>query len=142
MPSIQITDVSTYKNSTWTKEVLFNPFSRDLVLAMDFNISPDIANTPNVILTMTLEIIEFRTNNVVFYNTYDWRVPLTWQYLYETLGPLSPDDIGLNWVGGDIFGLRTSVEAAHYQNPDGDIAFDCLAVSDIVWFRLEDIYTL
>src|SRR5580704_13178260 len=106
MPSIQISDVSTFKNSTWTKEKLFDPFSNDLVLAMDFELSADIANTPGVQVTVAFEIIEFHSNNVVYYNATVWNLPLTWQDDYAILGPLTPYDLGLVWNASDIFGLR------------------------------------
>lgn len=137
MPSIQITDISTYNNGTWTKEVLFDPYFKQLVLAVDFDLSADIAATPDVRTSVAFEIIEFRSNKVVFYYTHYARIPLGWQNLYTILGPMSPWDVGLNWMPADVFGLRVSVEASHYTG--GDKAFNCLAVSDILWFRLERI---
>jgi hypothetical protein len=142
MSSIQITDVSTFKNSTWTKEKLFSPFAKDLVLAMDFDLSADIAATSGVQLTINFEVIEFRTNKVVYFSSNEWNLPQGWQYLYYISGPFVPQDMGLEWFAADIFGLRTSVEAAYWNGPNGLAAFDCLAVSDISWFRLEDLATL
>jgi hypothetical protein len=136
MPSIQITDLSTYNNRTWTKEVLFDPYLKELVLAVDFDLSADIAATPDVRTYVAFEIIDFRTNKVLLYYSLYSFIPMGWQNLYTILGPHSPHwDIGLNWTSGDIFGLRVSVEASHWDGRDK--AFNCLAVSDIHWFRLE-----
>jgi hypothetical protein len=142
MPSIKITDLSTYKNSTWTKEVLFDPYRTDLVLAVDFDLSADIAATPNVRISICFEVIEFRTNKVIFYHIHDWDIPLNWQSVYSILGPLAPyDDMGLRWGASDIFGVRASIESLQIIGYDLK-PFACLAVSDIYWFRLEHIIRL
>jgi hypothetical protein len=139
MSTINITDLSTYKNSTWQKDVIFHPYFNDLVLAVDFDLSNDIASTPDVRITISFEIIEFRTNKVVFYHTHDWNIPLTWQSVYSILGPLIPNDIGLRWRDSDVFGLRASIEAAHGIGTTAFGNFNCLAVSGISWFRLEHV---
>ena len=136
MSSIKITDLSTYKNSTWTKEVLFHPFTDGLVLAVDFDLSADIAATPAVELTLYYEIIEFRTNKVLFYYRNFWKIPLGWQSLYSIVGPVTAHDIGLLGMDCNVFGLRVSIEADHGTGTNASGTFACLAVSDIAWFRL------
>ena len=118
---------------------LVNPFTDRLKFSVEFSISNDIVQMPNVSILVNYEIIEFRTNAVVLYSPtiYNYN-PVLGPYLFAYIAGPTGYDYGFNWTSGDVFGFRASVEAYSYQAPDGDVPVNDVAVSDIFWFRFED----
>jgi hypothetical protein len=138
MPSIEII-AQTLDAATGQKAGLFNPFSPNLRLNMSYSLSADLAAMPSLSVEIVFQLINFHTNQVFFHNPGQHSVPggQAWgDYSYD----INPSNTaGMQWTtGADIFGFRGAVAALDSSgNP-----VDAIAVSDIQWFRLENISTL
>ncbi len=140
MPSVKITHLDT-ENAQGTNVDLFNPFTVSLKLVMFFTLSPDIITLPNVVFEGIFQILDLRTNQVVVHHAVQANYDPGWgQYLYWWIGSPTPHDWGVQWTqGGDNFGFRAAIEVSSFQVEQGLVAVDAFDVSDIRWFRLQDV---
>lgn len=142
MPSVKITSLET-ENAQGKNISLFNPFTDGLKLTMFFTLSQDIVAMSNVQLEGSFQIIEFRTNQVVVHHTAQANYnPGLGQHVFWWVGSPTPHDWGLQWTQADIFGFRAAIEVSALQGEQGLVAVDAFDVSDIRWFRLEDVFLL
>jgi hypothetical protein len=138
MPSVQI-NAETLNAATGESASLFNPFSPNLRLSITYTLSPDFAAMANVTVEVVFQLINFHTNQVFFHNPGQHPVPAG-----GTLGgsfyDINPSNTaGMQWTtGADIFGFRGAVAVLESNGMN----VDAIAVSDIRWFRLEDVATL
>jgi hypothetical protein len=140
MPTINISRAYVTRGDG-TETILFDPFIDSLKLVVDFDLSSDIVQLPNVFLNVVFELIDFRTNIVVVHHPAQYSYnPTLGRFLFAWAGSPTPQQWGLQWIGNDIFGFRVGIEASSYQSPNGFVAIEALAVSDIKWFRLEDVF--
>lgn len=142
MPSVKITTLET-DNAQGQNVSLFNPFTDPLKLTVFFTLSQDIVGMPSVQLTGTFQIIELRTNQVVVDHVAQANYnPGIGPNVFWWMGSPTPHDWGLQWTQGDIFGFRAAIEVSSFQGAQGLVAVDAFDVSDIRWFRLEDVFEL
>jgi hypothetical protein len=139
MATVKITNVETVKNGVNAN--LFNPFSDPITLRLtiEFSLSlPEQRLRP--VIQVTFQIIELRTNQVFE----DWRFQIkpTPAGNYVWIDLPTADDLGLNWTGSDIFGFRGAVELFSNQGARGLKSIDALDVSQVHWFRIEQVFTL
>jgi|SRR5450755_2071439 hypothetical protein len=98
---------------------------------------------PSVGIQVNYEIIEFRTNTAVLYSPINYSYnPALGPNLFAYIAGPTGNDYGFNWLAGDVFGFRVSVEAYSYQSPNGDVPINDVGVSNIFWFRFEDLASL
>ncbi|HEX4591974.1 MAG TPA: hypothetical protein VH120_18715 [Gemmataceae bacterium] len=130
------------QNDLGQETSLFNPFTDDLDLVSFFTINPALASTPNLLLVGAWQVIELKTNTVVYQFSAQATPPQGTSFRWA-LGPGTPHGMGLQWgQGTDLFALRTTVEAFQSDPSAGWQALDAFAVSELFWFRLKLIYTL
>jgi len=130
------------QNDLGQEQSLFNPFTDDLDLVSFFSINSALAATPNLVLVGGWQIIELKTNTVVYRFSAQATPPPGTSFRWA-LGPGTPHAIGLDWLhGSDLFALRTTVEAFQSDPTAGFLSLDAFAVSDLYWFRLELVFTL
>jgi len=55
---------------------------------------------------------------------------------------VTPHDWGLQRSQRNIFGFRAAIEVSAFQGEQGLVAVDAFDVSEIRWFRLEDVFEL
>jgi hypothetical protein len=151
MPTLQITNLRTMSQSN-QNATLFNPFADALALTMDLTASADLIALPSSSLSAIFQIIDPRTNSVVVNRT--WTTPFKWGRWFwismgNNWGPPSdyqtPSRWGLSWGQNSVFGFRGIVKALYIPTrPPGSgwRAVDAFDVSDVRWFRLEEIFTL
>jgi hypothetical protein len=136
MPSVQIT-AKTTNAQTGQPATLFSPYNASLRLNVEYTLSADLVTLPNLQIGVIMEMIDLRTNHVFFYLAGQHPHPFgigTQTYVYD----INPSNTaGMNWGLGDIFGFRGALEVS---GPSG--AIDATAVSDIKWFRLQDMFEL
>lgn len=138
MSSVQIS-INTINAATGASASLFNPFSPNLRLVILFTLSPDLANMPNLTVEFVFQLINLRTNEVFFHNPGQRSVTLgqASEEIYYDINP--SNTAGMQWTSGaDIFGFRGAVAALESNGQ----YIDAIAVSDVRWFRVEDISTL
>jgi hypothetical protein len=138
MPSIQIS-VETLNAATGVSAGLFNPFSPNLRLVINYVLSPDLASMPNLTIETVFQLINLHTNEVFFNNPGQHPVPAG-QASGASYYDINPSNTaGMQWAtGADIFGFRGAVAALESNGS----YVDAIAVSDVRWFRLEDVATL
>ena len=133
MPSVQI-NATTTNAQTGQAATLFNPFSPSLRLNIEYILSADLVGLPHLTIGIIMEMIDLRTNQVFFYIADQHPHPVgasAQTYTYD----INPSNTaGMDWVKGDIFGFRGAVEVSNAAG-----AIDATAVSDIKWFRLQDL---
>jgi hypothetical protein len=80
-------------------------------------------------------MIDLRTNEVFFYQLNQDPHPAG-QSGQTTTYDINPSNTtGMDWGKGDIFGFRAAAEVTSKAG-----AIDATTVSDIKWFRLQDIF--
>jgi hypothetical protein len=138
MPSIQIS-VETLNAATGASASLFNPFSPNLRLVVNYALSPDLASMPNLTVEIVFQLINLHANEVFFNNPGQHPVPAG-QASGANYYDINPSNTaGMQWVtGADIFGFRGAVATLESNGT----YVDAIAVSDVRWFRLEDAATL
>lgn len=140
MPTVKITSLET-ENAQGENISLFNPYTDNLKLVMFFTLSQDIVATPSVVLSGTFQIIELRTNQVVADHAAQANYnPAIGPYVFWWMGSPTPQNWGLQWIQGDIFGFRAAVEVSAIEGEEGLIPVNAFDVSEIRWFRLADIF--
>jgi hypothetical protein len=138
MPTARITNVETVKGNNNAN--LFHPFNDRITLRMTLSFSPDVFKLPQPTMATTYQIIELR-NDVVFEQ---WRFfrAISFQNMYTWLVLPTAHQLGLNWVGSDLFGFRGAVELYSFQGASGLISVDGHDVSRTHWFRVEAVFGL
>lgn len=135
MSNVSITNVETVNGNVIT--TLFDPFIDTITLRLVFNVSQQLATMQNAVATINWQLIELRTNSVVF-NATDVNLKLsgTGPLAYRHIG--TADGLGLpSATDRDIFGFRGAVEFSANDGAQGFVAIpDAFAVSSVTWFRL------
>jgi hypothetical protein len=138
MPTITITRVET-DNEQGQDVALFNPYSDLLKAAAFCNASADLLGMPNLSIDLTFEMISFLTNEVVSYRYDTWNLAADDSAFLVWRGS-TPQNWGLQWAGNDLFGVRVSIKV-NQATTEGTAPVDAMDVSEIKWFRLEDVFT-
>jgi hypothetical protein len=106
---------------------------------MTTRFSYDVLKLPSPAVQLTYQIIDFRTNEVFEF----WRFQFNYIYVVSEAWVDLPTahDLGLNWIGSDLFGFRGAVEILSGQPGGAGLqATDIFDVSDVHWFRVEPIF--
>jgi hypothetical protein len=150
MPSLRIVNVRI-ANQNSPNVTLFDPYNDALALVMDVEASADLLALPNPSFAAIFEVIDPLTNMVVV--TQSWGTGFNWGGAFwismgQNWGPPNQwetaEKWGLRWLSNPaVYGFR-GIIGAYFAPPDGSglHTTDAFDVSDIAWFRLENIYEL
>lgn len=138
MLTVKITNVETVKGNTNAN--LFHPFNDPITLRLTISFSPDVLKLPQPTVAITYQIIELRTDQVFE----QWRFfhTIGFQSIYAWVVLPTAHQLGLNWVGSDIFGFRGAAELYSFQGSAGLKTIDGHDVSPTHWFRVEAVFAL
>lgn len=151
MPELTITSVHTASQHS-SQATLFHPFDDALTLVMHLVASQDLMDVQDPHFEAAFQIINPRTNQVdihqTWFHSFAWG-RFFWISLGNNWGPSSSDYTtpyrwGLNWTPANtsIFGFRGLIKAYSWQGESGLQSLDAFDVSDIHWFRIEEVYML
>lgn len=138
MPSVKIEKLETVRGNDNVD--LFNPFADPIVLRTTLDFSADVLALIQPQVLLTYQIIELRTDIVVEQWQFQFGVPGPGYYHWITLP--TAYDLGLDWVGSDIFGARAAAEIFEFDGARGLQAIDAMDVTPVHWFRFEPLYLL
>lgn len=131
MATVKITDAETFKRGVNAN--LFHPYNDPITLRLTivYTVFQPQLRILRPVVQLTFQIIELRTNQVVEH--WLFQAKPTPGENYGWLDIPTADDLGLNWVGSDIFGFRGAAELFSDQSK----SIDAQDVSEVHWFRFE-----
>jgi hypothetical protein len=138
MSNVSITKVETVNGENIT--TLFDPFVDTITLRLVIDVSQQLATMPGAVARFTWQLIELRTNAVV-YNVTEDNVKLSGASTVRWGHIGSAHDVGLQWGQEDVFGFRGAVEVFGARDRVQPMP-DALAVSAVAWFQLANAAAL
>jgi hypothetical protein len=135
MPSVEIVRLETVKGNDNVN--LFDPFNDPIVLRTTVNFSSDILALPQPLVTLTYQIIELKTD--VVFEQWAFQFAVTDPGIYHWITLPTAHNLGLNWIGTDIFGARAAAEIFNFDGLSGLEAIDAMDVTPVHWFRFEPL---
>jgi len=156
---IQITKIQTMSQNSAFVPATFFRLDDALALEVFISVSPDLLATPRVMYQVVFEIIDARTNSVVFIKpvlaVFKAREMflLCGEHMRGEARNTHPSDFDLTttdaepFSGQGIYGFRAIVKALQITRTPGQlrdrlVSLDAFDVSDIHWFRIEAPSTL
>src|SRR5947209_2188295 len=113
MLTVHITSLHTF-NGQGVDATLFDPGTDALTLQANFTLSNDVLAYPSVVVQGVYQIMDTRYDAVVVNHTMLAELdPALGPHLMWPLGAPTPNNWGLHWTDGDVFGFRAIIELFH-----------------------------